>query len=114
MNIRSKSVKKGKRTQKSPWRRLPRAHCSRNASRKLGLQPLPSTMRLAQQLYEGVDLEGEGAVGLVTYIAYGQRAHCGRGAVSQAREYIEKTFGPQYCAGKAELLREQKPCAGRA
>jgi len=57
------------------------------------------TMRLAQQLYEGVDLPGEGSIGLITYMRTDSR-HLSNEAISQAREFIGRQFGPQYVPEK--------------
>ena len=39
--------------------------------------PISKTMRIAQQLYEGVDVKGQGTVGLITLPAYGFRPYFG-------------------------------------
>ena len=99
-----KSVKKGKRTRKAPAP-FTTSTLQQESSRKLGYSP-SNTMRLAQQLYEGIDLEGQGAVGLVTYIRT-DSVRIAAEAVSQAREYIEKTFGPQYLPEKPNFYRNR-------
>jgi len=53
------------------------------------------TMRIAQQLYEGVDVPGEGSVGLITYMRT-DSTNLSNEAVTQARRLIEKQFGPAY------------------
>jgi DNA topoisomerase I len=60
------------------------------AARKLGFGA-QRTMRLAQQLYEGVDF-GEGAVGLITYMRT-DSVNMANEAVQEIRQVIEKTFG---------------------
>ncbi|RAZ53103.1 type I DNA topoisomerase, partial [Klebsiella oxytoca] len=59
-------VKKGERLKKSP---LPftTSTLQQEASKVLNFST-QKTMRLAQQLYEGVDIKGEGTVGLITYL----------------------------------------------
>jgi DNA topoisomerase-1 len=52
-------------------------------------------MQIAQQLYEGVDIEGEGAVGLITYIRT-DSVRLSNEAVAQARAYIPERYGPAF------------------
>jgi DNA topoisomerase I len=64
------------------------------ASNQLGFGS-QKTMRLAQQLYEGIDLGEEGAAGLITYMRT-DSTRIGSEAIGQAREYIDKQFGKEY------------------
>ena len=64
------------------------------ASNQLGFGS-QRTMRAAQQLYEGIDLGAEGAVGLITNMRT-DSTRIGAEAIVQAREYIEKLFGKEY------------------
>ncbi len=57
------------------------------------------TMRIAQQLYEGVELPGQGAVGLITYMRTDSQ-NISADALKMARSYIESAFGPQYLPEK--------------
>ncbi len=52
-------------------------------------------MRVAQGLYEGVEIPGEGLVGLITYMRT-DSTHLSGEAIEQARGYIRKTFGDKY------------------
>ena len=61
--------------------------------------PASRTMRLAQQLYEGVELAGEGSVGLITYMRT-DSTHLSREAVSGVRSFIESAFGGDYLPDK--------------
>lgn len=70
------------------------------ASRKLGMVP-SRTMRIAQKLYEGVELGEEGAVGLITYMRT-DSTRVSPEAQQQARSWIAARFGEQY-------LPEQPP-----
>ncbi len=63
------------------------------ASRKLGLSP-ERTMRLAQRLYEGVDIGGETA-GLITYMRT-DAVHLAPEGIAAAREVIARRFGDRY------------------
>ena len=64
------------------------------ASRRLGL-PSKRTMSLAQQLYEGVEVEGQGTVALVTYIRT-DSVRISEEAVAEARRLIAATYGDRY------------------
>ena len=64
------------------------------ASNQLGFGS-QRTMRIAQQLYEGIDLGAEGAAGLITYMRT-DSTRIGAEAIGQAREYIDKQFGKEY------------------
>lgn len=62
------------------------------------------TMRLAQQLYEGVDIKGEGTVGLITYLRT-DSTRVSEEAEATAHAYISRTFGEDYCG---EVSGEKK------
>ena len=64
------------------------------ASNQLGFGS-QRTMRIAQQLYEGIDLGAEGAAGLITYMRT-DSTRIGPEAIAQAREYINAQFGKEY------------------
>lgn len=64
------------------------------ASRRLGF-PARKTMSLAQQLYEGLDISGEGTVGLITYLRT-DATRVSEEAQAEARAYIERAFGKEY------------------
>ena len=68
---------------------------------------------IAQQLYEGIELPGEGAVGLITYMRTDSTRVADQ-ALTDVREFIGQKFGPDYAAGEAELLSSQGRRAGRA
>jgi len=64
------------------------------ASRKLGFTA-PRTMALAQQLYEGLALGSQGAVGLITYLRT-DSTHLAPSAQEEARRFIGQHFGAEY------------------
>jgi DNA topoisomerase I len=76
------------------------------ASRKLRF-PVKKAMRVAQRLYEGVDLGDEGAVGLITYMRT-DSTRVADSAVAEARGYVEGTYGAQYLPGKPNVYRSKK------
>lgn len=65
------------------------------------------TMMIAQQLYEGIDLEGEGPVGLITYMRT-DSTRISPLAVQQTRDYIQKTFGPAYLPESPNVFKSSK------
>ncbi|HKO14651.1 MAG TPA: type I DNA topoisomerase [Gemmatimonadaceae bacterium] len=65
------------------------------------------TMRVAQMLYEGVELGDEGAVGLITYMRT-DSTRVAEVAAGQAREYLRTLFGAQYLASAPQLYGSSK------
>jgi DNA topoisomerase-1 len=76
------------------------------ASRKLGFQP-SRTMRIAQRLYEGVELGSEGAVGLITYMRTDSTRISGE-ALAAARDYITGRYGAPYLPESPQVYRSKK------
>ena len=64
------------------------------ASRKLGFQS-KRTMKIAQELYEGIDIQGMGAVGLITYMRT-DSLRLSEDALDAAEDYIKNTWGVKY------------------
>lgn len=73
------------------------------ASRRLGMTPR-WTMSIAQQLYEGVDIEGQGTVGLITYMRT-DSLRLSDEAVAAAKDYIIERFGPEYHPGTPRVFK---------
>jgi len=93
-------VKKGERTRKSP---LPftTSTLQQEAGKVLNFST-QKTMRVAQQLYEGVDIKGEGTIGIITYLRT-DSTRIADEAVAAAKEYIGSNYGAEYaCEGSAE------------
>ncbi len=88
-------VKHGERTKKAP---IPftTSTLQQEASKVLNFST-QKTMRLAQQLYEGVDVKGHGTVGLITYLRT-DSTRIAEEAHTAARAYIEENFGQAYVA----------------
>lgn len=68
--------------------------------------PAKKTMAVAQQLYEGVEVGEEGAVGLITYMRT-DSLRIAPEAQEMAREFIEKTFGKDYTPGKPPFYKSK-------
>ncbi|HCD44154.1 MAG TPA: type I DNA topoisomerase [Lachnoclostridium sp.] len=88
-------VKNGERVKKAP---IPftTSTLQQEASKVLNFST-QKTMRLAQQLYEGVEVTGHGTVGLITYLRT-DSTRIAEEADIAAREYIGKQYGSQYVA----------------
>ena len=93
-----KEVKTGERVRKAP---LPftTSTLQQEASRKLNFST-QKTMRIAQQLYEGVDIKGRGTVGIITYLRT-DSTRVAKEAEEAAASYIKETYGEQY-AGRPQ------------
>ncbi len=98
-------VKKGERTKKAP---LPftTSTLQQEASKVLNFSP-QKTMRLAQQLYEGVEVKGEGTIGLITYLRT-DSTRVSEEAEKMAKEYIEAQYGAEYAGEGTERKPGQK------
>jgi DNA topoisomerase-1 len=81
------------------------------ASRKLGFSA-QRTMRLAQQLYEGIDI-GEGSVGLITYMRTDSLTLAGE-AVTEIRATIEKLYGRESVAEEVRVYKTKSKNAQEA
>ena len=99
-------VKKGERIKKAP---LPftTSTLQQEASKVLNFST-QKTMRLAQQLYEGVEVKGSGTIGIITYLRT-DSTRISDVAVDMARDYISETYGEEYAANEtAANKKEQK------
>lgn len=86
-------LRRGERVRKPP---LPftTSTLQQDASNRLGFST-SKTMRVAQQLYEGVDLEGEGTVGIITYLRTDSTRVAGE-AETAAEAFITEQYGAEY------------------
>lgn len=86
-------IKKGERTKKAPVP-FTTSTLQQEASKALNFATA-KTMRIAQQLYEGVDIKGSGTVGLITYLRT-DSTRISEEADATVREYIREGFGEEY------------------
>ena len=88
-------IKKGTRTRKAP---LPftTSTLQQEAAKVLNFST-QKTMRLAQQLYEGVDIKGHGTIGLITYLRT-DSTRISDQADAAAKDYIRENYGEKYVA----------------
>lgn len=86
-------IKSGERTKKPP---IPftTSTLQQEASKVLNFST-QKTMRLAQQLYEGVDIKGHGTIGLITYLRT-DSTRIADEADAAAKKYVEETYGAEY------------------
>ncbi len=98
-------VKNGERIKKAP---LPftTSTLQQEASKVLNFST-QKTMRLAQQLYEGVEIKGEGTIGLITYLRT-DSTRVSEEAENMAKEYITEAFGAEYAGEGTEKKASQK------
>jgi DNA topoisomerase-1 len=69
--------------------------------------PVKKTMMIAQQLYEGIELPGEGSVGLITYMRT-DSTRVSEQALTEVREFVAQRFGPEYVPEKPNFYRAKK------
>lgn len=99
-------VKRGERSKKAP---LPftTSTLQQEASKVLNFST-QKTMRLAQQLYEGIEIKGNGTVGIITYLRTDSTRVSGD-AEDMAEEYIRKNYGEEYALkGGTESKNDKK------
>ncbi|MDD3402709.1 MAG: type I DNA topoisomerase [Hespellia sp.] len=100
-----RDIKKGERVKKAP---LPfiTSTLQQEASKALNFST-QKTMRIAQQLYEGVDIKGNGTVGVITYLRT-DSTRISDEADAAAREYITETYGKSYVADVTKEKESKK------
>ncbi len=97
-----RSVKRSEK-KKSPTAPFITSTLQQEASRKLGMTP-KRTMAIAQQLYEGVDITGEGTVGLITYMRTDSQRLSDE-AVAAAAQFIRSRYGEAYYPGAPRVYK---------
>lgn len=98
-------VKKGERIRKAP---LPftTSTLQQEAAKVLNFGT-QKTMRIAQQLYEGIDIKGNGTVGVITYLRT-DSTRISEEADANARQYIEEIYGKEYVAASTAAKKTEK------
>ena len=100
-----KSVKNGTR-KKSPAPPFITSTLQQEASRKLNFRST-RTMKTAQELYEGVEIDALGATGLITYMRT-DSLRMSNDAVDEARSFILKKWGDKYLPSKPRFYKSSK------
>ncbi|SHK58646.1 type I DNA topoisomerase [Hespellia stercorisuis] len=98
-------IKKGERTKKAPVP-FTTSTLQQEASKALNFGT-QKTMRIAQQLYEGVDVKGSGTVGVITYLRT-DSTRISEEADASAREYIGEIYGKEYVAAGTKAKESDK------
>ena len=97
-----KTVKRGKK-HRSPSPPFITSTLQQEASRRLGMTPR-RTMSVAQQLYEGVDIAGQGTVGLITYMRT-DSLRLSDEALRAAKNFIIERYGKEYYHGSFRVYK---------
>ena len=100
-----------KPTKRNPYPPFTTSTLQQEASRKLGFAPA-ITMRLAQRLYEGVDIDGD-TVGLITYMRT-DGVDLDPSAISAARRVIEKDYGKEFVPDAPRTYKAKSKSAQEA
>ena len=100
------------RTRSRPYPPFITSTLQQAASSRLGMST-DRTMRIAQQLYEGIDLPGEGRVGLITYMRT-DSTNLSREAIEMARGYLQKRHGAAYVPEKPRFYASSNEAAQEA
>lgn len=108
LSVESVEAKKARRNPAAPFIT---STLQQEAARKLGFGA-SQTMRLAQRLYEGVDIEGS-TVGLITYMRT-DGTNMAPEAIDQARDYIGRQYGQNYLPEKPRLYTSRAKNAQEA
>ncbi len=103
-NYKVESVKRGTR-KKNPAPPFITSTLQQEASNRLGFQA-QRTMRAAQELYEGVDVAGIGAIGLITYMRT-DSLRISEDARALANEFIKETYGDNYLPDKPRYYKSR-------
>ena len=98
-------VKKGERTKKAPVP-FTTSTLQQEASKVLNFST-QKTMRVAQQLYEGVDAKGSGTVGIITYLRT-DSTRISDEADASARAYVEENYGKEYVSAAVQEKKSGK------
>jgi len=101
-----------KRTTSRPGAPFITSTLQQAASSKLGFGA-QRTMRTAQQLYEGVDIKGEGSVGLITYMRT-DSTHLAKDAIDSVRGHISSRYGGDYLPEKPNFYGSSNKAAQEA
>ncbi|MEA5012566.1 MAG: type I DNA topoisomerase [Angelakisella sp.] len=104
-DFKVENIKKGVR-KKSPAPPFITSTLQQDASRRLGFQA-KRAMKVAQELYEGVEIDGLGAVGLITYMRT-DSLRISDEALAEAEKFITATYGQEYALAKPRVFKTKK------
>lgn len=98
-------IKRGNR-KRNPNPPFTTSTLQQEASKRLGFST-KKTMMIAQQLYEGIDIKGEGTVGLITYIRT-DSVRISDEALKKAKDFITEVYGEKYTTGVRRFKSKKK------
>lgn len=104
-------IKRGERIRR-PSPPFTTSSLQQEASRRLGFSAR-KTMQVAQQLYEGIDIPGEGAVGLITYMRT-DSLNVSSEAQRESRDYLRERFGKPFVPERPNIYRTRAKGAQEA
>ncbi|MEA3335897.1 MAG: type I DNA topoisomerase [Chloroflexota bacterium] len=105
------SVREGERRRR-PSAPFTTSTLQQEASRKLGFGAR-RTMRVAQQLYEGINLGADGQVGLITYMRT-DSVNVSKQAQNEARSFVAESYGPEFLPPKPPVYKTRAKSAQEA
>ncbi len=100
-----KSIKRAEK-KRSPVPPFITSTLQQEASRRFGMSP-SRTMTIAQQLYEGIEVDGIGSTGLITYMRT-DSLRLADEAIYAVRNYITETFGERFCPKTRRVFKTKK------
>ncbi len=101
-----------KEAKKSPPKPFTTSTLQQTANRMLGFSA-KQTMMLAQQLYEGIDINGEGSIGLITYMRT-DSLNLSDKFLHEAHDYLQANIGDKYCLAKPRRFKTKSKGAQEA
>ncbi len=105
MQYRVEDIKKGERLKKAPVP-FTTSTMQQEASNALNFAT-QKTMRVAQQLYEGITIKGNGTVGLITYLRT-DSTRISEEADAQVKSYIAENYGAEYVSSGERAKKDDK------
>lgn len=110
-NYTVESIKHGTR-KRNPSAPFITSTLQQDASRQLGFSA-KKTMAVAQQLYEGMELDGEGTTGLITYMRT-DSTNISEGALKEVRQYIDDHYGKDFLPNEPPKYKTRTQSAQEA
>ena len=95
-----------KNSSKNPFPPFITSSLQRACANVIGF-PVKKTMKVAQELYEGIEIGEEGPVGLITYMRT-DSTRISNEAIQEAKEFILKTFGKEYYPDEPRVFKSKK------
>jgi DNA topoisomerase-1 len=104
-NFIVRDVKNGTK-RRNPYAPYTTSTLQQDASKKIGFTT-KKTMMVAQQLYEGIDVKGEGSIGLITYMRT-DSTRVSQEAIQLTSQFIKESYGAEYTTGGKNYINKSK------